>query len=862
MKRIISPAKLVAANRPVQARTVLGWAVAITLAHAKAYAAGAPAPMEFDDGFLVNGANVDIARFTHGNPVEPGTYRVEVVANGEAIDRRDVTFVPGPTPSQALPCLSKDVLIAAGIQSSLLPNDDSGCVDLAGLIPHATSAFDVANQRLALSIPQTALERQVRGYVAPSLWDDGVAAVFIDYQASVLHTNGIASGFIGTTVGANAGAWRVRHRGSARWGRKGVTYQAMESYAQRDLANWRSQLRLGEGITRGDLFEGAPFTGVQLSSDDRMLPDSLRGYAPVVRGVARTHAKVTVRQNGYVIYETSVAPGPFAIDELYPTSHSGDLRVVVTEADGSEQHFSVNFAAVPQALREGVSRYSVSAGKLREIGEGLADDNFFAEGTWAKGINNRITAIGGAQVADDYAAILIGAALSTGVGAFGADVTAARSRLPGGESQRGASLRLNYQRSVVETGTTFGFAAYRYSTSGYLTLTEASQRRSQGSDGWRARAKHRFQFNASQSMGDRGSLFARAGVTRYWGRDKAESDFELGMQRRFGRVSYTLSAMRTANEFRRRQDSVQLTVSVPLDNVAWANSVNSSIEVGARGTSGQASISGAFADNARGSYNAGINADSSSEYDVYGGAQFDTSAGRVDATASVSSRSRSVSMGASGSVVVHSGGMNFGAPLHDGFALIHAPGAAGARVGSGARRVADNGYAIMSSVTPYRWNNIQIDPRGLSLDVELLQTTKRVVPSAGAAVKVTFETRVDDSLFLRIAVDGTDAGPDFGTDVRDANGGVVGVVGQGGVVHLRGKLRQPLRVTTKDRGECELTYTEAVTRAPHRVRWGKALCRVSATQQSEQPESPSELQSLPTPTRSTAPASSSGRTAP
>lgn len=858
----MSLAKKADAKRPVHAKTVLGWAVAITLAQAKAYAAGVPAPMEFDDGFLVNGANVDIARFTHGNPVEPGTYHLEIVANGEAIDRRDINFMPGPIPAQALPCLSKELLIAAGVQSSLLPDDEPGCMDLAALIPHATSAFDVANQRLTLSIPQTALERQVRGYVAPSLWNDGVPALFVDYQASVLRGNGGISGFVGTTVGGNAGAWRVRHRGSARWGRTGVSYQAMESYAQRDLANWRSQLRLGEGITRGDLFEGAPFTGVQLSSDDRMLPDSLRGYAPVVRGVARTHAKVTVRQNGFVIYETSVAPGPFAIDELYPTSHSGDLRVVVTEADGSEQHFSVNFAAVPQALREGVSRYSVSAGKLRDIGEGLADDNFFAEGTWARGLNNRVTGIGGAQVADGYAAVLIGAALSTGVGAFGADVTAARSSLPGGERQRGASLRLNYQRSVVETGTTFGFAAYRYSTSGYLTLTETSQRRSQGSDGGRARAKHRLQFNASQSMGDRGSLFARAGFTRYWGQEKAESDFEIGMQRRFGRVSTTLSAVRTVNEFRRRQDSVQLTLSVPLDNVAWANSISSTMEVGARGNSGQASMSGAFADNGRGSYNAGISVDSNSEYDVYGGVQFDTSAGRMDAAASVGARSRSLSMGASGSVVAHAGGMNFGAPLHDGFALIHAPGAAGARVGTGARRVAENGYAIMSSVTPYRWNSIQIDPRGLSLDVELLQTTKRVVPSAGAAVKVTFETRVDESLFLRIAAEDPDVGPDFGADVRDADGGVVGVVGQGGVVHLRGRLRQPLRVTTKDQGECVLTYTEPAARAPHRVRWGKAICRVSATQQSEQPERPAQINLSSSQTQSSAATSLPGRTAP
>ncbi|XLM21608.1 fimbria/pilus outer membrane usher protein, partial [Chromobacterium piscinae] len=61
---------------------------------------------------------------------------------------------------------------------------------------------------------------------------------------------------------------------------------------------------------------------------------SLQGYAPVVRGVAETNAKVSVRQNGNVIYENVVPPGEFSIDDLYNTGFSGDLEVTVTEADG------------------------------------------------------------------------------------------------------------------------------------------------------------------------------------------------------------------------------------------------------------------------------------------------------------------------------------------------------------------------------------------------------------------------------------------------------------------------------------------------------------------------------------------------
>jgi outer membrane usher protein FimD/PapC len=108
------------------------------------------------------------------------------------------------------------------------------------------------------------------------------------------------------------------------------------------------------------------FRGAQIFSDDTMLPESMRGFAPVIRGIARTNATVTVKQNGYTVYQTYVAPGSFEIRDLYPTSASGDLDIVVTEADGSVQHFVQPFSAVPVMLREGRVKYALSAGSIEQ----------------------------------------------------------------------------------------------------------------------------------------------------------------------------------------------------------------------------------------------------------------------------------------------------------------------------------------------------------------------------------------------------------------------------------------------------------------------------------------------------------------
>ncbi|VFS84568.1 Outer membrane usher protein fimD precursor [Raoultella terrigena] len=99
-----------------------------------------------------------------------------------------------------------------------------------------------------------------------------------------------------------------------------------------------------------------------------MLPASLNGYAPEVRGIARSSATVTVQQNGNTIYQTSVPAGEFMLKDLYPTSSGGDLQVTIEESDGSKTQYTVPFASVPNLVRSGQIKYALGAGKLRAVG--------------------------------------------------------------------------------------------------------------------------------------------------------------------------------------------------------------------------------------------------------------------------------------------------------------------------------------------------------------------------------------------------------------------------------------------------------------------------------------------------------------
>lgn len=109
--------------------------------------------------------------------------------------------------------------------------------------------------------------------------------------------------------GINLGAWRVRnHSTYNKNSDNAAEWNSLQTYVERDIRRLKSRLTLGETASSNDVLESVPYRGIKLASDESMLPQSQRGFAPVVRGIAQSNAMVTIRQNNSVIYQTSVPP--------------------------------------------------------------------------------------------------------------------------------------------------------------------------------------------------------------------------------------------------------------------------------------------------------------------------------------------------------------------------------------------------------------------------------------------------------------------------------------------------------------------------------------------------------------------------
>jgi outer membrane usher protein len=570
-------------------------------------------------------------------------------------------------------------------------------------------------------------------------------------------------------------------------------------------------LVVGEIFTPGELFDSVRLRGASLFSDDRMLPDSQTGFAPVVRGIAETNARVTVRQRGVLLDEVSVAPGPFVLNDLFPTGYGGDLTVTVTEADGRQREFIVPFAANANLLRAGYSRYALSVGQLDEIG--LRHPPTLMQATYQHGLSNLLTGYTGAVVGEDYQSQLVGAAFNTPLGALSLDLTNSSAKLPGHEAREGRSVQLRYSKNFTDTGTHFALGAYRYSTEGFLSVADAARVRGLAIDGLNldnvSRLRDRMDISLNQSLGN-GSVYLTGSSQNYWNRKSGNLTFTTGYTSSWKGLHYTVSAQRTKDLLSDRVDKqVELSLSFPLGSGARSPTLTSAAYRGNQSSGERVNLGGSLGERSEFTYGVGGTRTQGSGNATSADMKYQASHGVLSAGYGQSNSHRAASFGMTGGVVVHAGGVTFAPELGDTLGIVQASDAQGARInGNHGAQVGGNGYAIVPHLTPYRQNVVELDPKDLSVDVELKTAAQNVAPRAGSVVKLHFDTVSGQAILITALREDGGALP-FGSDVFDEDGASVGIVGQGGKAFVR-VARTQGRLTVKwgadASASCRLQY--------------------------------------------------------
>lgn len=774
---------------------------------------------------LYKGGNFDQAaleKLTQPDAILPGDYNVDIYVNNQFLGSDKVSFQTQN--SHVLPCITPELIKKVGFKNvSGKGLSSNTCLFLNEYEPQASSQFSLSNFRLDITVPQTLLNIKPRGWISSDEYDTGVNLGYLNYVTNYYHVSysnaaitSQDSAWMSINGGINFDTWQYRQSNTATWTQQqGYSWHTLRGYIQRPLPALNSQFMLGQLITNGNSFSGMNYNGINLSTSQAMLPDTMQGYAPVVHGIASSNAKISVRQNGNEIYQTSVPPGAFEISDLNPTSTSGDLLVQVTEADGTVKTFSVPFSAVPESIRPGVSRYNFTVGKTRS----MKKDASFGDFIYQRGLTNALTANGGVRTSQDYLATVLGGVYGSQFGAFGTDFTFSRASLPQDITLQGWMSHLNWSKTFSSSGTTISLGSYRYSSSGYRDFSTILGLRDNAltATSWldySVSQRSRFDITMSQNMKEYGNVFITAATQDYRNEQSRDTQLQFGYSQNFSHgismnISITRQKVGGYEETATTETATSLSFSIPL----FPNSTNSASLSSTYTHSGsdqyQTSVSGNLDEQQTTTYSVGATHEQLDGMNTFSGSvQKRLPKTTLGVNASTGSGYWQVSGNAQGALAVHSGGVTFGPYLGDTFGLIEAKGAEGAALFSSPQtRIDNNGYALVSSMTPYRYNYVSLDPQGMAGNAEILDSQKRVVPVSGAAVKVIFRTRSGTAMLISAR---TPQGKNIpmGAQVFNEKNEEIGITGQGGQIYARAdNTKGVLRVSWGENSQCRLPYS-------------------------------------------------------
>ena len=769
------------------------------------------------------------------NQVTPGTYKLDVLINDKKVGIFDIRLEDtGKNKLEA--CIPGNILLGSNLKDEIIPVEwkKNECYFINDTLTGLSEKYNYDDESLEISIADALLNNLPKDYVSPKMWDEGTDALSVKYNLSGSQTafrNNTSAQYayanIQTTM--RLGAWRFNTFDSWNFDdNNGNDFSHLQAYAERAIAPLQANLLIGDLNTSGELFNTTNLRGIKLATDEQMLPGSMRGFAPVVRGYANSNALVTVKQGGNVLYERTVPAGEFIIEDLYSTGFGGDLNVTIKEANGATQTYSVPNSSVPGLLRPGYKKFAVNAGLLRD--SSLHIKPFISEFTWQQGLNSLFTLYSGLQASPEikYHSLLAGTALNTPIGAFGFDIQRSFYNAKGMQacdSLCKMAFRITYSKYLEETKTNFGVIGYRYASSDFYTVGDAARQfdlEKQGKSGTiRNRFKNRIEASITQQLSDNwGSFYVNGIWGQVWsGTNNAtsnQSTYQLGYNNGYRSLNYSLALSRTFNINGNIDNTVYLSFSVPfgtrngdkpyLNTTASFNSQSSNIRVGLNGSTGKENIlsyGGYFSESSKNNTEFGMNMGYTAPKISMGGSYTQNLNGY------------SAALYSSGGFVLHSGGLNASAQLGDTFAIIHAPDLVGEKLENyPGQKINSNGYGILPSLTPYIYNNVTFNFDEMSSNEEVVNIQEyKVVPTKHAALKIDITAKKINTVMYQLMDVNKNVIP-YGSIAYDTYGNNIGIVGQGGMITLDSvNTKTIINIETTKGNRCSIAPAENINAA-------------------------------------------------
>ena len=700
---------------------------------------------KFEEGFFRaagmadsnDGINLNI--FNQGGDFLPGTYQMSVYINGSYLKQKKIPFYFSDKTKTLLPCFTEEDFDSLGIKLPWRNLDECFMPDKDKKIAWD---IDMNSMRLDIIIPQAFVNHGQQFMTPWQSWDQGMNAVLInyDYNYNTAKKSGLREEkqYLGLENGLNVFGLRLRNQSV--WSRndKGDSdFDSLRTYVQKDYHYFQGgEFTAGKTYSEGGFFESIPFKGIMFSSSDQMLKSSFRNFTPEVRGVVQSSsAVVSVYRNGNILYQTTLPSGPFALKGIM-NDGGGEYEIKIAESDGSVRSYTQSSESVPELLSEGRFKYNVLTGKS----DFFKTNNInFSQLSLSYGVTDSYTIYGGSIYSSEY----ISAGLGNGFllnhfGALSADFAFSKAKSEN-SSTDGQSLRASYYKELDATATSIGLFAYRYSSKSYLQFEEYLD----VVNGYEVNnKKNKFEVVVRQNIGDAGYLTFSGRKQTYWGGHDSNTAVRVNHNVNIGKLSF--------NNYYEQEDlsdgrknklfGILMSYSIYENGKGFSLSNRFINENGNIGYQNSVNISPYENGNLNVAANSMVKEGQSNHYGIF--TSYRGSLAESTLSYDKSDEFSRISTSVRGGGIIHANGLTMGRRISMDMpvAIVSTSGISGIKIKNDTKTVSDYfGNALITNLQPYQENNIALDVNSLSKHSDTIETDKRIIPSKGSVIPVSFE---------------------------------------------------------------------------------------------------------------------------
>ena len=775
--------------------------------------------------------NVDLTRFATDNYIPAGEYLLDIKINGQEIGQKKIRYLASKDGKSTQACISGELLSMLALKEEAQLKVEAVSEDCYNVLSLPGATLNNYAGTLDITVPQAWMKYNDPNWTPPERWDEGIAGILLDYsltgqynrQLDTHKDDTMLSGY-GQT-GVNLGAWRLRGEYQTNYNntQRKFNFDVNQIYAYRPLPLMAARLTMGEIYLASQIFDTIRFTGLNLTSDERQLPPNLQGYAPEIRGIAKTSAKVTVKQSGRILYETTVPAGPFNIQDLR-SSVRGTLDVEVQEQDGSTSTFQVNTANIPYLTRPGYVRYNLATGAPSRYNHKIQGPGFIS-GDFSWGITNAWSLFGGLQSAGaGYSAISAGIGRDLSVfGALSLDAIQSYSKQPDADRLKGIAYRLSYAKTFDEFNSAITFAGYRFSQKNFRSFAQYLNERYEGYESL-GHQKEVYTITGNKTFwadepGKATTVFLTYTHQSYWDQS-SEDRYGLSVGRSFTvggirGVTTNISAYRSYYEGR-KDDSINFTLSVPVGDSQW---VGLDTQTNNGKTSPMLSYTDSSDYNNLWRFRAGASQSGETSADGYYQrrsqyAEINSNASyQQNHYASVSSTLRGGITATRHGAAIH----NSSATMNTARVMVNTNGVGDVPLNDGRSRTNSFGIAVIPDIVSYNSFDTRVDVDAMSDSIEAAKAISTSTLTEGAIGYQVFGMAQGEKMMGSIRLgDGTY--PPFGSEVINGDGVSVAMIMDGGQAWLAGiNPSELLSVIWSGKTQCQITIPPVIKPDPEKT---------------------------------------------